>query len=108
MECGVGGGEVVQVGGELKLGCSIEIDFKPDLTDEELRKKWRDDVTLQEGAAKYWRLSSAAIALIEEAMKPNDFKSLLAAGRHCQLPVTRPRPINEAISSAGGIDWGEF
>src|SRR5260370_35281793 len=97
MECGVGGGEVVQVGGELKSDSSIEIDFKPDLTDEELRKKWRNDVTLQEGAAKYWRLSSAAIALIEETMKPNDFKSLLAWWRHCQLQLTQPRPSNDTI-----------
>jgi predicted flavoprotein YhiN len=28
--------------------------------------------------------------------------------RQCQLRLTQPRPINEAISSAGGIDWGEL
>lgn len=105
---GLEGGALYQLGRQLKSDSSIEIDFKPDLTDEELRKKWRNDVTLQEGAAKYWRLSSAAIALIEETMKPNDFKSLLAAVRQCQLRLTQPRPINEAISSAGGIDWNEL
>jgi len=105
---GLEGGALYQLGRQLKTDSSIEIDFKPDLTDEELRKKWRNDTTLQEGAAKYWRLSSAAIALIEETMKPSDFKSLLAAVRQCQLRLTQPRPINEAISSAGGIDWSEL
>ena len=105
---GLEGGALYQVGRELKGDSSIEIDFKPDLTDEELRKKWRNDDTLQEGAAKSWRLSSAALALIEETMKPTDFKSLLGAVRQCRLQLSRPRPINEAISSAGGIDWHEF
>jgi uncharacterized flavoprotein (TIGR03862 family) len=105
---GLEGGALYQVGRELKVDSSIEIDFKPDLTDEELRKKWRDDDTLQEGAAKSWHLSSAALALIEETMKPTDFKSLLGAVRQCRLRLSQPRPINEAISSAGGIDWHEF
>jgi uncharacterized flavoprotein (TIGR03862 family) len=105
---GLEGGALYQVGRELKGDSSIEIDFKPDLTDEELRKKWRNDDTLQEGAAKSWRLSSAALALIEETMKPTDFKSLLGAVRQCRLRLSHPRPINEAISSAGGIDWHEF
>jgi uncharacterized flavoprotein (TIGR03862 family) len=105
---GLEGGALYQVGRELKGDSSIEIDFKPDLTDEELRKKWRHGDTLREGAAKYWRLSSAALALIEETMKPTDFKSLLGAVRRCRLQLRQPRPINEAISSAGGIDWHEF
>jgi hypothetical protein len=63
---------------------------------------------LLEAASKYWRLSSAAIGLIDEVMKPTDFGSLLAAVRGCRLRLNHPRPINEAISSAGGIDWGEL
>jgi uncharacterized flavoprotein (TIGR03862 family) len=105
---GLEGGALYQLGRQLKTDSSIEIDFKPDLTDDELRKKWRNDVALQEGAAKHWHLSAAAIALIEETMKPNDFKSLLVAVRRCRLRLSQPRPINEAISSAGGIDWNEF
>jgi uncharacterized flavoprotein (TIGR03862 family) len=105
---GLEGGALYQIGRELKGDSSIEIDFKPDVTDEELRKRWRNDHTLQEGAAKSWRLSSTALALIEETMKPTDFKSLLGAVRQCRLRLSQPRPINEAISSAGGIDWLEF
>jgi uncharacterized flavoprotein (TIGR03862 family) len=105
---GLEGGALYQLSRQLKLDSSIEIDFKPDLTDEELQKKWRDGSSLHEGASKYWRLSPAAIALIDETMKPTDFNSLLAAVRHCNLRLHQPRPIDEAISSAGGVDWSEF
>jgi uncharacterized flavoprotein (TIGR03862 family) len=105
---GLEGGALYQLSRGLKLDSSIEIDFKPDLTDEELQKKWRTGSSLQEGASKYWRLSPAAIALIDETMKPTDFNSLLAAVRHCNLRLHNPRPIAEAISSAGGVDWSEL
>jgi predicted flavoprotein YhiN len=105
---GLEGGALYQLGRQLKLDSSIEIDFKPDLTDEELKKRWRNGLGLQDAAAKCWRLSSAAIALIDEVMKPTDFNSLLAAVRRCNLRLNHPRPIDEAISSAGGIDWDEF
>ena len=92
---GLEGGALYQLSRRLKLDSSIEIDFKPDLTDEELQKKWRTGSSLQEAASKYWRLSPAAIALIDETMKPTDFKSLLAAVRHCKLRLHHPRPIEE-------------
>ena len=105
---GLEGGAIYQLGRRLKADSSIEIDFKPDLTDEELQKRWRDGDSLQDAASKYWRLSPAAIALIEEIMKPTDFKSLLTAVRRCKIRLNQPRPIDEAISSAGGVDWSEF
>ena len=105
---GLEGGALYQLGRQLKSDSSIEIDFKPDLTDEELQKRWRNGSSLEEAAAKCWRLSPAAIALIDEAMKPTDFNSLLAAVRRCNLRLNNPRPIDEAISSAGGIDWSEL
>jgi uncharacterized flavoprotein (TIGR03862 family) len=105
---GLEGGALYQLGRRLKYDSSIEIDFKPDLTDEELRKKWRNGDGLQDAAAKSWRLSTAAIALIDETMKPTDFKAFLAAIRKCSLRLNQPRPIAEAISSAGGIDWSEL
>jgi uncharacterized flavoprotein (TIGR03862 family) len=105
---GLEGGALYQLGRRLKLDSSIEIDFKPDLTNEELQKKWRNGLNLQESASKYWRLSPAAMALIGEIMKPTDFDSLLAAVRRCHLRLQHPRPIAEAISSAGGVEWSEL
>jgi len=105
---GLEGGALYQLGRRLKLDSSIEIDFKPDLTNEELQKKWRNGLNLQESASKYWRLSPAAMALIGEIMKPTDYDSLLAAVRRCHLRLQHPRPIAEAISSAGGVEWSEL
>jgi uncharacterized flavoprotein (TIGR03862 family) len=105
---GLEGGALYQLGRELRSDSSIQIDFKPDLTDEDLLKKWRNGDSLQNAAAKHWRLSPTALALLGETMKPTDVKSLLAAIRGCNLRLNQPRPINEAISSAGGIDWSEF
>jgi uncharacterized flavoprotein (TIGR03862 family) len=105
---GLEGGALYQLGRWLKMDSSIEIDFKPDLTDEELQKKWRNGYSLQEAASKYWRLSPAAMALIDETMKPSDVNSLLAAVRRCNVRLKQPRPIGEAISSAGGVDWSEL
>jgi uncharacterized flavoprotein (TIGR03862 family) len=105
---GIEGGALYQLGRRLKLDSTIEIDFKPDVTDGELQKRWRDGDSLQDAASKYWRLSPAAIALIDEIVKPTDFKSLLTAVRRCNIRLNQPRPIDEAISSAGGIDWSEL
>jgi predicted flavoprotein YhiN len=105
---GLEGGALYQLGRWLKMDSSIEIDFKPDLTDEELLKRWRNGSSLQDAASKCWRLSPAAIALIDETMKPSDVNSLLTAVRHCSLRLKQPRPIAEAISSAGGVDWSEL
>jgi uncharacterized flavoprotein (TIGR03862 family) len=105
---GLEGGALYQLGRQIRENPEIEIDFKPDLSDQDLRDKWRDDESLSDSAAKNWRLSPTAIGLIEEVMKPKDFKSLFVAVRGCVLRLNRPRPITEAISSAGGIDWNEL
>jgi uncharacterized flavoprotein (TIGR03862 family) len=105
---GLEGGALYQLGRDLRSDACIEIDFKPDLTDEELQRKWRNGDSLHDAVAKNWRLSPTAIALIEETMKPTDAKSFLVAMRRCSLRLNQPRPIHEAISSAGGIDWSEF
>ena len=34
-------------------------------------------------------------------------ESLARAAKHCVIPLLRPRPIEEAISSAGGVCWSE-
>ena len=28
--------------------------------------------------------------------------------KHCRIPLTKPRPIEETISSAGGVCWEEL
>jgi predicted flavoprotein YhiN len=63
---------------------------------------------LKEGAIKLWRLSAAAAALIEEMVQPQTLNHWIAAVKRCRIVLERPRPIEEAISSAGGVPWDQL
>ena len=105
---GLEGGVIYQLTRELREDHSITIDLKPDLNQAELRQRWREGESLKESAAKSWRLSTAVIALLEEKGFLSDFSTLLAGVKKCQLKVVAPRPVEEAISSAGGVAWEEL
>jgi predicted flavoprotein YhiN len=53
-------------------------------------------------------LSGAAIALLEEKGYLSDFERLLAGVKSCKIKLVAPRPVEEAISSAGGVAWDEL
>ncbi|HEX3444225.1 MAG TPA: NAD(P)/FAD-dependent oxidoreductase, partial [Chthoniobacterales bacterium] len=74
----------------------------------ELRRRWREGESLKESAAKSWRLSTAAIALLEERGFLADFSALLTGIKACPMKLVTPRPVEEAISSAGGVAWEEL
>jgi predicted flavoprotein YhiN len=57
---------------------------------------------------KLWRLSAAAAALIEEMLQPQTLAQWIEAVKCCGIDLERPRPIEEAISSAGGVPWDEL
>lgn len=88
----------------------IVIDFKPSQTTEQLAKKMtgvtRDILAT---ARQQWRLSAAAHAILAppaEALTTVD--ALAALAKACPIRLTRPRPLAEAISSAGGVRWEEL
>ena len=57
-----------------------------------------------------WKLSAAAIALLE-TISPDDCHDrarLIERVKNFTLPLRGPRPIAEAISSAGGVRWSEL
>ena len=105
---GLEGGALYQLSPELRRSPAIEIDFRPDLTMSDLHGRWRKDLSLREGARKALRLSAAAFGLIEEVAAPPDLSAFLGALKRCQVKLGRPRPIDEAISSAGGVAWDEL
>jgi uncharacterized flavoprotein (TIGR03862 family) len=102
---GLEGGVIYQLTRELREDHEIELDLKPDLAEGELRRRWREGESLKESAAKSWRLSTAAIALLEEQGHFSDFEALLAGVKKCKIKLVSPRPVEEAISSAGGVAW---
>jgi hypothetical protein len=61
--------------------------------------------------AERWRLSPAAHAMLQWAAQRDGAASVLELARLAKcltIPLQRPRPIDEAISSAGGVAWSEL
>jgi len=87
----------------------LSIDLKPGLSEQEVAKrltKPRGKATLTNYLRKALKLSPPAIALLMErttAEERGDQNSLANAIKALPLPLTAPRPIEEAISSAGGV-----
>lgn len=104
---GIEGGAIYQLGAVLRTmpEPAISIDFKPTFSHAQLVAKMesvrRDFLDV---ARVRWRLSPAAHAIL--ARKPwADADSLAREVKHCVIPLSGPRPIEEAISSAGGVCW---
>jgi uncharacterized flavoprotein (TIGR03862 family) len=108
---GLEGGALYQLGAALRAMPQpvIHIDFKPTFTAEELARKGS------------WKLSPAAEAVLRHGISPEDSgeggkpcgrmpqpRSLAARAKACPVAFSGPRPIAEAISSAGGVKWDEL
>jgi uncharacterized flavoprotein (TIGR03862 family) len=108
---GLEGGAIYRLGRTLRSMTAprLAIDFKPQLTVENMHER----VThLHERAEWFraWKLSPAAIALLE-TMSPDDSKDreeIIARVKNFVIELAGPRPIAEAISSAGGVPWREL
>ena len=104
-ERGIEGGGIYAVSRPLREGAQLYLDLVPDLTEAQLRdrlaavgKKQSTKNRLRKGA----RLDAAKLALVMECARPLplDLTPLLKS-----LPVALqgPRPMDEAISTAGGL-----
>ncbi len=109
---GLEGGALYQLGRSLRAmdPPALEIDFKPGVNEDrlfhQLPERSRQGVGWRQ-LARFWRLSPAAIALLEfHGPADNSHGKTLACGvKHFPLVLRGPRPVAEAISSAGGIHW---
>jgi uncharacterized flavoprotein (TIGR03862 family) len=111
---GLEGGAIYQLGAALRAmeRPSLEIDFKPDLTADALRAKlgparrnWLAEATQR------WKLSPAAAAILghhPDAANWTTAEDWIAAVKNCRVALAGPRPLAEAISSAGGVCWSEL
>lgn len=109
---GLEGGPIYQLGTALRGmdAAEIVIDFKPTFTAEQLERKMESVRRDFLGEAKIrWKLSDAARAIVEHFHGPfATAASLAAAVKSCTIPLLRARPVEEAISSAGGVRWAEI
>lgn len=107
---GLEGGALYQLGAALREmpAPSIAIDFKPTFSHEQLVGKMESVRRnfLSEAGVR-WKLGEPVRALLAGREFP-DVASLAREVKHCVIPLARPRPIDEAISSAGGVCWDEL
>jgi uncharacterized flavoprotein (TIGR03862 family) len=86
---------------------AIRIDLKPQLCPDALRARLTN---ANLPFSKALKLSPAATALLEcfYADEVVDPERLVRRIKDFELPLLKPRPIEEAISSAGGVRWREL
>ncbi len=113
-EDGIEGGAVYALSGPLRDavlargGAVLHLDLRPALTIDAIaaRLEPRGGLSLSSLLKKRLKLPPAAVALLREGADPAelaDSRRLAARLKACPIPVTAPRPIAEAISSAGGL-----
>lgn len=108
---GLEGGAIYRLGPILRAMAEpiVELDLKPQLTADALRQRLAQTSAPAEWA-KALKLSPAATALMESFRDaaPADPEEFIARVKNFRLPLQSPRPIAEAISSAGGVAWREL
>ena len=109
---GLEGTLIYQLGRTLRAMASpeIRIDFKPMFSVAQLVRKMESVRRNFIGEAQQrWRLPDAACAMLEQFHGPFDSSEKLAlAAKDCRIPLLAPRPLAEAISTAGGVCWSEL
>lgn len=102
---GVEGGGIYAVSRELREGATLTLDLLPDLSEDQIRAKLakanRKD-SLSNRLRKALRLDPVKLALLNEFARPlPDHPAHILKN----LPITLqgPRPLDEAISTAGGL-----
>lgn len=108
---GLEGGAIYRLGRTLRVMSEplIQLDLKPQLSHDALHERLG---AMSSGGnwSKLCKLSPAATALLELFFPEDcsDRDRLVQRIKCFPLPLVSPRPIEEAISSAGGVRWDEL
>lgn len=102
---GIEGGGIYSVSRALREGGSLTLDLMPDWTIDRVRKalkKPQGKNSMSNHLRKTLRLDQAQIALLSEFGRPfpNDLAGLI---KSLPVPLTGPHPMDQAISTAGGV-----
>lgn len=105
---GLEGGAIYALGAELRAMAvpAITIDFKPTFSEEQLIAKLAAG-NLLAAAQRSWKLASVAVAMLA-TREWSSAAELAHAVKNRPVVFNGPRPIAEAISSAGGVRWSEL
>ena len=109
---GLEGGALYQLGRALRAmdEPQLTIDLKPAFTQEELVAKLPPQAasTSWPGlAARAWKLGPVAQALLQ-LHSVSSARELAVLAKAFPIRLLGPRPLDEAISSAGGVAWAEL
>lgn len=102
---GVEGGGIYTVSSAVRDGAQLVLDLLPDMSVEEIAEKLRDPKGKQSTAntlRKALKLDPVKRALLNEFGRGSDL-SLPEKIKALPFPALVPRPIDEAISTAGGV-----
>ncbi|WP_017927653.1 TIGR03862 family flavoprotein [Limimaricola hongkongensis] len=105
---GLEGGGIYAVSADLRDGAPLALDLVPDLDAAELARRLarpRGKTSLSNHLRKSLRLDPVRMALLHECARPlpGDPAALAARIKALEIPLTGPHPIDEAISTAGGL-----
>lgn len=108
---GLEGGAIYRLGPVLRAmdRPQLRIDFKPQVTSDLLSER-ASQFPSPSDWFRAWKLSPAARALLETFFPEDCAERATAIARLKDFPVSleSPRPIAEAISTAGGVPWDEL
>ncbi|MEY8097481.1 TIGR03862 family flavoprotein [Falsihalocynthiibacter sp. S25ZX9] len=106
---GLEGGGIYTVSTALRDGETLTLDLLPDLTGDQIRKRLarpQGKTSMANFYRKVLGLTPVKMALLQEFARPlptgNAFISVLKA---LPVPLNGPRPLDEAISTAGGVKF---
>lgn len=104
-DAGIEGGGIYTVSRALRQGAKLVIDLLPDTSQEQLRQRLarpRGKASLTNHLRKVVKFDPVKIALLMEFGRPlpDDLAPLL---KSLPIPLLGPRPMDQAISTAGGL-----
>lgn len=107
---GIEGGGVYEISRALRDGAALTIDLMPDRTTEDVARRLarpRGKTSLSNHIRKALGLSALHRALLMEWGRPlaEDATSLAEQVKALPVPVQGPMPMDQAISTAGGVAW---
>ena len=109
-ERGLEGGGIYQIAAQLRRGAPLHLDLAPDLDEAALAQRLAaisNKQSLSNRLRRAAKLDPVKLALAMEWGRPlpSDPRALAATLKSLPVPLGAPRPLAEAISSAGGISW---
>ena len=107
---GLEGGGLYAVSRAVREGAPLTLDLCPDLRPEALAKRLeapQEKTSLSNYLRKTARLPPVKVALLREFARPfpDDVAGRVARIKALPIVHSGPRPLDEAISTAGGVAW---